>query len=129
MSTLVLGGILCSFGGVILLGWTLYDRYFHPAWRRERRLIRACDKAFGVGNYTLRRLQVAPTSKRFEYEVVPREGRDFSCQGLHRSEAQTLRRAKGTPTTPYYRKTTIREMDEDGVRSARRDQQVSGLLR
>lgn len=50
-------------GGVALVGgvwWILYERYFHPAWRKNRRLIRACRKAFKDGTYELVRIRRAP---------------------------------------------------------------------
>lgn len=37
----------------------LYERYLHPAWRRQRRIIAACEKAFTEGTYRLERLRVS----------------------------------------------------------------------
>ena len=36
----------------------LYGAYLHPAWRKERRIRRACEKAFGEGGYRLVRLRL-----------------------------------------------------------------------
>lgn len=43
-----------------LLGLFLYERYWHPAWRKERRVIGACQKAFGADGYLLERLHIHP---------------------------------------------------------------------
>lgn len=50
-------------GGVALIGgvWgVLYERYFHPSWRKDRHLIHACEKAFEDGTYELVRIWRAP---------------------------------------------------------------------
>jgi len=36
----------------------LYGAYLHPAWRKERRIRRACEKAFGESGYRLVRLRL-----------------------------------------------------------------------
>lgn len=38
----------------------LYKHYLHPAWRRERRVLRACKKAFAEGEYRLTRIRTLP---------------------------------------------------------------------
>lgn len=53
--------LLLSAAGVLLLGaitYVLYGSLLHPAWRRERRLRRACEKAFGETGYRLVRLRL-----------------------------------------------------------------------
>lgn len=42
-----------------LLGWFVYERYLHPAWRRQRRVRRACAKAFDEGEYQLECFRVS----------------------------------------------------------------------
>lgn len=37
----------------------LYEHYLHPAWRRQRRVLSACEKAFDEGTYRLKRLRVS----------------------------------------------------------------------
>ena len=43
-----------------LAAWFLYEYYLHPAWRKQRRVIRACEMAFTEGGYRLMRLRVSP---------------------------------------------------------------------
>jgi len=68
MLPILFSKVLClGVGGVALVGgvwWVLYERYFHPAWRKNRRLIRACKKAFEDGTYELVRIRQASHRKR-----------------------------------------------------------------
>lgn len=51
--------ILATVG--LFLAWILYERYLHPAWRRERRVLRACQKAFRNQRYQLIRVRSLPS--------------------------------------------------------------------
>lgn len=51
---IVAASVLLAFGV-----WVLYERYLHPAWRRQRRVVRACERAFEEGDYKLERFRVS----------------------------------------------------------------------
>lgn len=98
--------------GVFLLGLTgrfLYERYLHPAWRKERLVKRACEKAFEEETYVLVRLRADPgrpsirdlfprplglpeVPRYFTYyvETVEEDEPDFS--GMSRREIRLVRR-------------------------------------
>ena len=41
-----------------IAGWFQVERSLHPSWRRQRRVIRACEKAFEEGEYRLVRIRL-----------------------------------------------------------------------
>ena len=53
-SVWIVGIVLIAVVGV------LYKHYLHPARRRERRVLRACEKAFAEGEYRLTRIRTPP---------------------------------------------------------------------
>jgi len=69
-------GILGLLGGV---WWILYERYFHPSWKKERRVLEACEKAFPDGEYEVVRI------RRGHHGHVP-SGVDFYPPPLGRPE-------------------------------------------
>lgn len=50
---------LVATGTLLVLAFAVYGAYLHPAWRRQRRVCRACQKAFPEGNYTLLRIRLS----------------------------------------------------------------------
>lgn len=94
--------------GIIALGllaWAVYERYLHPAWRRQRRVSRACQDAFGEKKYRLERLRLTgkrPTAsdllspvrsggrqRYFTYSIESSEEPDYS--GLSGEEIRLLK--------------------------------------
>lgn len=82
-------------------------RYLHPAWRKERRVIRACERVFDEGGYKLVRVRISagepsiadffPESHRlletpryFTYDIETEAEADFS--GADRAERRIVRR-------------------------------------
>lgn len=62
----IIGGIAL----IVLLG-ILYEYALHPAWRKERRVVRACEEAFKEGQYRLTRLRTTPENPSV-LDIVPR---------------------------------------------------------
>jgi len=85
----------------------LYGAYLHPAWRKERRIRRACEKAFGESGYRLVRLRLhvaepsgadlfstgllgsAERPRYFTYRIEADEAPDFA--GMSQSEIGLVR--------------------------------------
>jgi len=79
---LLLGSIwqaLAILGLIVGAWWILYERHYHPSWQKERRVLRACSKAFGEGTYELVRI------RRGHHGHVP-SGADFYPPPLGRAE-------------------------------------------
>lgn len=108
-----------------LLGLFLYEHYWHPAWRRERRVLEACQKAFGADGYLLERLHIrlnGPTGADlfsgqggssgsrpyFTYNVESTgETPDFS--GMSQEEISLVRRyLHSNAAMPHYRREVLR---------------------
>ena len=48
-------------GALLTAGtYALYQYYLHPAWRRQRRIIQACEKAFDGDGFRLVRIRLHP---------------------------------------------------------------------
>lgn len=116
----VTGGALLLLGALI---WMLYERFMHPAWRTERRLIRACEKAFEEDDYRLIRLRITPGTPSTK-DVMPRpigppempryftytiEAKDPDFSGMSRSEVGLVRRYlhRHTGGVPHHGRTVI----------------------
>lgn len=54
--------LLVAIGALFILALAVYGAYLHPAWRRQRRVCRACRQAFPEGNYTLLRIHLTTRS-------------------------------------------------------------------
>lgn len=122
--------------GVLLLGlagWVLYERYLHPAWRKQRRVIRACEKAFNEEDYQLERLRTSPDDpsgmdllpslpfgpseppRYFTYSVETVEDVEPDFSGMSRSEVRLVRRYlhRGTDV-PHHGREVLRPEGKEG---------------
>ncbi len=115
--------------GVLVLGpvgWFLYERYLHPAWRRQRRVRRACAKAFDEGDYQLERFRVSPDdpsagdlffispfgsdepSRYFTYKIRIVEGAEPDFSGMDSEEIGLVRHyLRRTADVPHYGKEVL----------------------
>lgn len=90
-----------------LTDWFQVVRRLHPALRRQRRVIRACEKAFDEGEYELVRIRIntgepsigdffpgphglLEVPRYFTYDIETEEAPDFS--GASRAERRIVRR-------------------------------------
>lgn len=90
-----------------LAGWSQLVRYLHPAWRKQRRVIRACENVFDEGEYRLVRIRISSgspsitdfvprpdglleTPRYFTYNIETKEEPDLS--GAGRAEKRIVRR-------------------------------------
>ncbi len=73
-SVWIVGTVLIVAVGV------LYKHYLHPARRRERCVLRACEKAFSEGEYQLTRIRTLPK----EPSVLDMAPRPFGPPGVPR---------------------------------------------
>lgn len=108
-----------------LLGLFFYEYYWHPAWRKERRIIEACREAFGPEGYLLERLHIRPVGPTgadlfsgvgglpgplpyFTYNVETRkEPPDFS--GMSSRKIGLVRRyLHSSGAMPHYRREVLR---------------------
>lgn len=109
-----------------LVGWFVYEWYLHPAWRKERRVIRACEKAFDEGTYQLERLHtsfeepsgadlLSPTifgvgepPRYFTYKIKVAERAEPDFSGMSRKEIGLVRRyLRHRPDVPHYGKKVL----------------------
>jgi len=116
----VLGSALVLGGATHLL----YQYYLHPAWRRQRRIVRACKKAFEGNGYRLVRIRLSPNgpsgtdllssspsgssiSRRyFTYKIEADEAPDLSA--LTRQNAGLIRHyINRTEKSPHYGETVL----------------------
>ncbi len=132
----LLGGVL-----VILLG-AVYERYLHPAWRRERRVLRACEEAFKEGGYRLTRIQTAPTQpsvfdlaaqlftrggrpRYFTYDLQPLGDHEPKLSKLQgREEALVRRYLQRNPHTMVHHGKTVLHPDEETILSVAQESAV-----
>lgn len=132
-----------------LAGRFLYVRFLHPAWRRKRFVIRACEKAFGEGDYELVRFRVVPKEpsfwdlfprpfglsevpRYFTYKVqaVGETEPDFS--GLSSEESSLVRRyiRREAASVPHHGRDVLRsEWEEEPVTESRQTQEAENDLR
>lgn len=114
-------------GTAFVLGgaaYLLYQYYLHPAWRRQRRIVRACRKAFEGNDYRLVRIHLGPdgpsgtdlfssspsgssiSRRYFTYRIEADEDPDFSS--LTRKEANLVRHyINRTERSPHYGETVL----------------------
>ena len=108
MSILFSGSFLKAAGivGLVVgMWWILYERYFHPSWKKERRILEACEKAFPDDGYELVRI------RRGHYGHSP-SGADFYPPPLGRPEIPdyfTYQINVPDGTDPDFSQTTQRE--------------------
>ncbi len=106
-------------------GWSRLLRALHPAWRKQRRVIRACEQAFGDDDYTLVRIRIhigepsladllpGPSGpllaapQYFTYDIQAESEPDFS--GASREERRTVRRYlhRDTDQVRHHGRTTL----------------------
>lgn len=129
-----LGVLGVTVGGVallVLLGGSLYARVLHPAWQKERRLIRACEVAFGEagegaeGRYRLERLHLrrdgpsgadllcffpgVPAPPLYFTYNVEANGEAPDESDMTRGQIRLLRRyLHGPRTLPHYERDVLR---------------------
>jgi len=121
-------------GALLLLGigWFLYEQYLHPAWRKQRRVMRACEKAFEAGEYRLERIRITlqePTigdlwpsgvfrskspSRYFTYRIEPVEEAEPDFSGMSRDEVGLVRRyLRRSADVPHHGKTVLHTTDPE----------------
>lgn len=102
---LLIGGIA---GLLLLIGIAVY--VLHPVRRKEQRLTRSCDKAFGRGNYRLTRIRLPGanlfllerlffypnmSSRRkrvpYTYKITPADGVEPDYSGMSDTERARVR--------------------------------------
>lgn len=115
----------------------LYERYLHRAWRKQRRLVRACEKAFDEGSYRLERLRTSQDAPSFadlfpippfhseqsyryftyEVEVLGETTPDFS--GMSKEEVRLVRRyLQRTAKVPHHGKEVLRPLNNENSESS-----------
>ncbi|MFB6273613.1 MAG: hypothetical protein ABEL51_12035 [Salinibacter sp.] len=114
---------------VVLLAlgaWVLYEYYLHPAWRRQRRVRRACAKAFDEGDYQLERFRVSSDdpsaedlfsiplfgsdepSRYFTYKIRAVDGAEPGFSGMDSDEIELVRRyLRRTVEVPHFGKKVL----------------------
>lgn len=116
-----------------LVGWVLYEHYLHPAWRKQRRVVRACEKAFDDENaYQLQRLRTSVgrpsgadllSAMSFNSEEPPRyftyilktaEGEEPDFLGMSRQEISLVRRyLRRSAHIPHHGKEILRPIETE----------------
>lgn len=130
--TPLLGVVAAGILLVLFLGLVLYEQYLHPSWRKERRVIRACENAFDPEDYRLERLHIIPSapsftdlfpaqpfrskssSRHFTYriETVGEAEPDFS--GMSREEVRLVRRyLHHGADVPHYGKNVLHSPERE----------------
>lgn len=116
-----------ALGLYVLAECVDYVLYHLRARRKERRLIRTCDKAFGRGNYRLDRLRISksrdwlaqrllpfgttsPPHRPYTYLVTPAENRDPDYSGMSRREIARLKHYLGPRDVIHHGKKPIRRI-------------------
>lgn len=119
--------------------WVFYERYLHPAWRKERRLIRACTKAFEDGTYEFVRVRRVPhghgpsgadfypppigrseTTDYFTYQINVGEEIEPDFSEATRKERRLIRRYlhRDLRGETHYGKNVLRSRKEGSASSA-----------
>ena len=115
-------------GTAILLGvgtYILYQYVLHPTWRRQRRVVRACKKAFDENGYRLVRIRLNPSgpsgtdllsfsppgssiSRRYFTYRIEATDEDPTFSALDEKETQLVRHyLNRTEKSPYYGETVL----------------------
>lgn len=100
--------------------YLLYQYYLHPAWRRQRRIIRACKKAFDEGDYRLVRKRLHPNgpsgtdllspsiSRRYFTYQIETTDEEPDLSGLTREEVKLVRHyLDRIEKSPHYGETVL----------------------
>jgi hypothetical protein len=103
----------------------LYQFYLHPAWRRQRKIMKACRSAFGAENYRLVRIRLHPSgpsgmdlfsfshfgssvSKRYFTYRIETTDADPDLSGLSSEEAKLVQHyLDRIEKSPHYGKTVL----------------------
>lgn len=115
---------------LVLVGWMLYEHYLHPAWRKQRRVMRTCEKAFDDESaYRLERLRTFPgepsgtdlfpalsfgsegTPRYFTYNIETAEEEEPDFSDMSWQEISRVRHYLRRSThVPHHGKTVLRPM-------------------
>lgn len=127
---------MAAFGVLVVLlgGWILYDRYLHPAWRRQRRVLRVCEKAFEEGDYQVERFRVSmgepgiadlvttslfgsgDSPRYFTYKIKTAEGVEPDFSGMDRGEIGLVRHyLRHNIDVPHYGKKMLRSRANESL--------------
>lgn len=120
-----------------LIGWFVYERYLHPAWRRQRRIRRACAKAFDEGDYQLVRFRVSldepsagdlfsispfgsdEPSRYYTYKIRTVEGAEPDFSGMDAHEIGLVRHyLHRTADVPHHGRQVLRPETEENFADA-----------
>jgi hypothetical protein len=124
---------LIAVGALLALGvWFVYEHYLHPAWRRQRRVLRACEKAFDDKEYQLERFRVSPddpsiadlfpaspfgsgeSSRYFTYKIKTPEGVEPEFSGMDSNEIDLVRHyLRREVHVPHFGKKMLRPEESD----------------
>jgi len=103
----------------------LYQYYLHPAWRRQRRIRRACKNAFDEGDYRLVRIRLHPNgpsgtdllslspssssiSRRYFTYRIEAADEEPDLSGLPREEVKLIRHyLNRIEKSPHYGETVL----------------------
>ena len=123
---------LVGVGGFLLLlsAWLLYEHYLHPSWRKERRVLRACEQAFETGTYLLIRLRLNPDApsgadllsllpgsskspRYFTYNIECRQDAEPDYSGMSETDIGLIRHYLNRGAdVPHYGRTVLRPRKE-----------------
>jgi len=121
--------ILAALVPTALITYASYGFYLHPAWRRDRRVKRACAKAFDADAYRLVRLRLrheAPSGADLQFLVPGRSGppRYFTYRieaedapdlsGMRREKARLVRHYLDRAATSPHHGTEVVHAGERG---------------
>jgi len=129
--TTVVGAFLVAFGGGLLYEW-----YLHPAWRKQRRVRRACAEAFDEGDYQLERLRVSTddpsagdvfssfpfgtdeSTRYFTYKIRAVNGAEPDFSGMDPEEIGLVRHyLRRTANVPHHGKEVLHPPSESPANS------------
>jgi hypothetical protein len=117
-----------SVGTGTVLGtaaYLAYEHYLHPAWRRQRRITQACEKAFHEEDYRLVRIRLHPNgpsgmdlfssspsgssiSRRYFTYRIENTGGNPDLSGLKRKEISLIRHyLDRSEKSPHYGETVL----------------------
>lgn len=110
---------------LLLSVWLLYKYYLHPAWRTERRVLRACAQAFAPGTYRLIRLRLKPSDpsgadllsvlpgvpqapRYFTYNIECPQDAEPDYSGMSETDIGLIRHYRTRGAVPHYGRTVLR---------------------